>query len=205
MTIEPTPAGYVKDARGRLVPEALIKPVDQLRDQTITALVTDAKKLQRLMGEYKTRAFADIAAFVEASNEQYGVKIGGTKGNITLVSYDGRYKVVRQIAERIQFGEQLQAAKELIDQCIVEWSQGSNDNLKVLVNEAFQVDKEGNVNTGRVLALRRYDIKDAKWKTAMDAISDSIRVTGSKPYVRLYERIGDSDEYTPISLDLAAI
>lgn len=205
MTIETTPAGYVKDARGRLVPEALIKPVDQLRDQTITALVTDAKKLQRLMGEYKARAFADIAAFVEASNEQYGVKIGGTKGNITLVSYDGRYKVVRQIAERIQFGEQLQAAKELIDQCIVEWSQGSNDNLKVLVNEAFQVDKEGNVNTGRVLALRRYDIKDAKWKTAMDAISDSIRVTGSKPYVRLYERIGDSDEYTPISLDLAAI
>lgn len=205
MTIETTPAGYVRDARGRLVPEALVKPVDQLRDQTITALVTDAKKLQRLMGEYKARAFADIAAFVEASNEQYGVKIGGTKGNITLVSYDGRYKVVRQIAERIQFGEQLQAAKELIDQCIVEWSQGSNDNLKVLVNEAFQVDKEGNVNTGRVLALRRYDIKDAKWKTAMDAISDSIRVTGSKPYVRLYERIGDSDEYTPISLDLAAI
>ncbi|AQQ35088.1 DUF3164 family protein [Burkholderia cenocepacia] len=205
MTIETTPAGYVRDARGRLVPEALVKPVDQLRDQTITALVTDAKKLQRLMGEYKARAFADIAAFVEASNEQYGVKIGGTKGNITLVSYDGRYKVVRQIAERIQFGEQLQAAKELIDQCIVEWSQGSNDNLKVLVNEAFQVDKEGNVNTGRVLALRRYDIKDAKWKTAMEAISDSIRVTGSKPYVRLYERIGDSDEYTPISLDLAAI
>ncbi|HEM9000711.1 DUF3164 family protein [Burkholderia cenocepacia] len=205
MTIETTPAGYVRDARGRLVPEALVKPVDQLRDQTITALVTDAKKLQRLMGEYKARAFADIAAFVEASNEQYGVKIGGTKGNITLVSYDGRYKVVRQIAERIQFGEQLQAAKELIDQCIVEWSQGSNDNLKVLVNEAFQVDKEGNVNTGRVLALRRYDIKDAKWKTAMEAISDSIRVTGSKPYVRLYERIGDSDEYAPISLDLAAI
>ncbi|HDR9757542.1 TPA: DUF3164 family protein [Burkholderia cepacia ATCC 25416] len=205
MTIETTPAGYVKDARGRLVPEALIKPVDQLRDQTITSLVTAAKKLQGLMAEYKARAFADIAAFVEASNEQYGVKIGGTKGNITLVSYDGRYKVVRQIAERIQFGEQLQAAKELIDQCIVEWSQGSNDNLKVLVNEAFQVDKEGNVNTGRVLGLRRYEIKDAKWKTAMEAISDSIRVTGSKPYVRLYERIGDSDEYVPISLDLAAI
>jgi hypothetical protein len=205
MTIETTPAGYVKDARGRLVPEALIKPIDQLRDQTIASLVDDAKKLQGLMAEYKVRAFADIAAFVEASNEQYGVKVGGTKGNITLVSYDGRYKVVRQIAERIQFGEQLQAAKELIDQCIVEWSQGSNDNLKVLVNEAFQVDKEGNVNTGRVLGLRRYEIKDEKWKTAMEAISDSIRVTGSKPYVRLYERVGDSDEYVPISLDLAAI
>ncbi len=205
MTIETTPAGYVKDARGRLVPEALIKPIDQLRDQTIASLVDSAKSLRGLMAEYKARAFADIAAFVEASNEQYGVKVGGTKGNITLVSFDGRYKVVRQIAERIQFGEQLQAAKELIDQCIVEWSQGSNDNLKVLVNEAFQVDKEGNVNTGRVLALRRYEIKDEKWKTAMEAISDSIRVTGSKPYIRLYERVGDSDEYVPISLDLAAI
>ncbi|WP_175716553.1 DUF3164 family protein [Burkholderia anthina] len=205
MKTETTPAGYVKDARGRLVPEALIKPIDQLRDQTIVSLIEDGKKLRAQMAEYKVRAFADIAAFVEASHEQYGVKVGGTKGNITLVSFDGRYKIVRQIAEFIQFGEQLQAAKALIDECILEWSKDSDDNLKVLVNEAFQVDKQGNVSTSRVLALRSYGIKHPKWSLAMQAIADSIRVTGSKPYVRLYERVGDSDQYVAISLDLATI
>ncbi|KDB09492.1 Protein of unknown function DUF3164 [Burkholderia sp. lig30] len=205
MTEQHIPAGYVKDARGRLIPESLVEPIDQLRDQTITSLIDDAKRLQTIMAEFKTRAFTDIAAFVEASHEQYGVKAGGAKGNISLVTFDGRYKIVRQIAEHIQFDERLQAAKELIDECLREWTEGSDDKIKVLINEAFQVDKEGNVNTGRILGLRRLKIDDLKWTKAMGAISDSIRVTGSKPYVRLYERDDETEEYRAISLDLAVI
>lgn len=205
MTKKHIPAGYVMDARGRLVPESLIEPIDQLRDQTITSLVAEAKKLQSAMAEFKARAFGDIAAFVEASHEQYGVKVGGAKGNISLITFDGQYKIVRQVAEHIQFDERLQAAKELIDECLREWTEGSNDKVKVLINEAFQVDKEGNVNTGRILALRRLAIDDSKWTKAMRAIVDSIRVTGTKPYIRLYERAEDTEEYRAISLDLAAI
>ena len=205
MTKKQIPAGYVMDARGRLVPESMIAPIDQLRDQTITSLIDAAKHLQSSMVDFKARAFGDIAAFVEASHEQYGVKVGGAKGNISLITFDGRYKIVRQIAEHLQFDERLQAAKELIDECLREWTEGSNDKVKVLINEAFQVDKEGNVNTGRILALRRLAIDDPKWTKAMRAIVDSIRVTGSKPYIRLYERVDDTEEYRAISLDLAAI
>lgn len=205
MTKQHIPEGYVIDARGRLVPEAMVKPVDQLRDQTVTALIETAKKLRTQMIEFKNRTFTDIAAFVETSNEQYGAKVGGSKGNISLITFDGRYKIVRQIQEHIQFGEQLQAAKELIDECIREWTAGSSDKIKALINEAFQVDKEGNVNTGRILGLRRLAIEDPKWTTAMHAIVDSIRVTGSKPYVRFYERDEGTEQYRPISLDLAAI
>jgi hypothetical protein len=205
MTSEHIQPGYVKDARGRLVPESMVKPIDQLRDQTVTALVDAAKLLQAQLAEFKARAFTDIAAFVDTSNEQYGVKVGGNKGNISLITFDGRYKVVRQIAEHIQFDERLQAAKELIDECIREWTEGSNDKIKALINEAFQVDKEGNVNTGRILGLRRLAIEDPKWLTAMRAIVDSIRPTGSKPYIRLYERDEQTGEYRAISLDLAVI
>ncbi|AYQ37080.1 sulfate transporter [Burkholderia aenigmatica] len=205
MTEHHIPAGYIKDARGRLVPESLVAPIDQLRDQTITSLIDEAKRLQSAMADFKARAFGDIAAFVEASHEQYGVKVGGAKGNISLITFNGQYKIVRQIAEHLQFDERLQAAKELIDECLREWTEGSNDKVKVLINEAFQVDKEGNVNTGRILALRRLAIDDSKWTKAMRAIVDSIRVTGSKPYIRLYERVEDSEEYRAISLDLAVI
>lgn len=199
------PEGYLCDARGRLIPAAMVKDIDKLRDQTVTTLVGNAKKIAKQLAEFKAMAFADIAAFVDASNEQYGVRVGGNKGNVTLITFDGRYKVVRQIAERIQFDERLQAAKELIDGCLRDWTQGSDAKIQALINEAFQVDKEGQVNTGRVLGLRRLDIRDDKWSTAMQAIMDSIRVTGSKPYIRLYERVGDTDEYQAISLDIATI
>ena len=109
------------------------------------------------------------------------------------------------IAEHMVFDERLQAAKHLIDECIIDWSQGSRDEIKVLVQSAFQTDKEGKINTGRVLALRRLDIRDEKWQKAMQAIGESLQVVGSKEYVRFYERIGNTDQYQPISLDVAAV
>ncbi|WP_146208560.1 DUF3164 family protein, partial [Haemophilus influenzae] len=68
---------------------------------------------------------------------------------------------------------------------------------------AFNVDKEGNLNTSRILGLRRVDIQDERWQNAMQAISESVQVVSSKAYVRLYERVGESDQYVPIALDVA--
>ena len=107
--------------------------------------------------------------------------------------------------DQIVFGEQLMAAKALIDECVRDWSQGANDNVRALVTHAFQTDKAGKINTGRVLGLRQLNITDEKWQKAMQAISDSIRVASSKPYVRFYKRDDDSGDYAHISLDAAAV
>ena len=201
----PIPEGYRADAKGCLVPETMIKPIDRTRDELVQELARQARIVSDALREFKVRVFADINAFVDLSAEQYDVKLGGKKGNLTLFSFDGAFKVQVAIAEHMVFDERLQAAKELIDECIIAWSQGSRDEIKVLVQSAFQTDKEGKINTGRVLALRRLDIRDGKWQTAMKAIGESLQVVGSKEYVRFYERIGDSDQYQPISLDVAAV
>lgn len=199
------PKGYRKDANGNLVPVAKIKPVDLRRDVAVTSLCEQAKvESARLFG-FKAAAFQAVTDFVTSSLADYDVKHGGKKGNITLVSFDGKYKIVRQMQETISFDERLQAAKALIDQCIQQWSKGSNDNIKVLVNDAFQVDKEGKISTGRVLGLRRIEITDPKWLQAMGAIGDSMHVSSTKPYIRFYELDTPSGQYMPINLDVAAI
>lgn len=199
------PEGFWKDAKGCLVPESMIKPIDRTRDELARDLGQRAKAMSAALRDFKTTVFNEINAFVDLSAEQYDVKLGGKKGNLTLYSFDGAIKIQVAIAEHMVFDERLQAAKHLIDECIVEWSQGSRDEIKVLVQSAFQTDKEGKINTGRVLALRRLDIRDEKWQKAMQAISESLQVVGSKEYIRFYERVGDSDQYQPISLDLAAV
>jgi len=204
-TPQSIPAGYCLRADGSLIPENLVKPIDRLRDQTVESIVAGAKRLSGELAAFKGQAFGDMEAFVATSLEEYGVKQGGKKGNLTLMSFDGRFKVVRQVQERLVFDERLQAAKALIDECITSWSQDSRDEIKVLVNDAFRVDQEGQINTGRVLGLRRLAITDAKWQRAMAAIGDSVRVLGSKPYIRVYERVAESDEYRPVALDLAAV
>lgn len=199
------PAGYRKDAQGRLIPESMIKPIDMERDTLVQALIASAKSLSKQIGDFKAKVFGDVSAFVQLSAEQYDTKVGGRKGNVTLFSFDGRYKVQVATADNIKFDERLQAAESLINACIDEWSQGSRDELKVLVQGAFQADKEGNLNTGRILALRRLEIDDERWQRAMKAIGESVQVVGSKQYIRFYERIGDTDQYAAISLDIAAV
>ena len=199
------PAGYWRDGEGRLIPENMVKPIDKARDDLVRELVGKAKVASAILADFKTKAFGDIGAFVEMSGEQYGVKLGGVKGNVTLLSFDGRFKIVRQIQEHLVFDERLQAAKQLIDECIQTWTEGSSDEIKALINDAFQVNKEGKINTARVLGLKRLNINDEKWLRAMQAIADSVQVAGSKPYIRIYERVGDTDQYQPISLDVAAV
>lgn len=196
---------YLLDAQGRLVPKSLIKPIDTARNDLVNELIKNALALKEALSKFKTTSFSDIAAFVDLSAEQYNVKLGGKKGNITLFSFDGQYKIQFAVSENIQFDERLQAAKALIDDCIKEWSQGSRPELQVLVQDAFKTDKEGNLNHGRILGLRRLDITDARWKSAMAAIGESVQVIGSKQYVRFYERRADSDQYDAISLDMASL
>lgn len=185
------------------MPESSIKEIDLLRDEVIAQLVADAKKVNATLAELRHRAFADIQAFAQLSAEKYGAKIGGKKGNLTLVSFDGRFKIVRAISDQLVFDERLQAAKSLVDECLNEWSQGSRPEIRTLINDAFQVDKEGNIDTGRVLSLRRLNIVDDRWKRAMEAIGESLRVSVSRSYVRIYERVGETDRYDQIPLDLA--
>lgn len=204
MDTKPIPDGYWINARGSLDPIETIKPIDRARDELVRELVAGARTLSGDVARYKDKALADIAAFVQLSGEQYGVRVGGNKGNVQLVSYDGRYKVLRAVAEHLSFDERLQAAKELIEQCLTEWTQDARPELRAIVNRAFETDKAGNLNTNAVLALRRLDINDERWQRAMQAIGESLQVVGSKSYIRLYERVGDSDKYQLISLDIAS-
>jgi hypothetical protein len=201
----PAPAGYWRDANDNLVPVAKIKAIDKDRDQVVRQLCEQAKKASAALMAFKLTAMQAVTEFVERSLAEYDAKHGGKKGNITLFCYDGQYKIVRAMQENLVFDERLQVAQSLIAECIGTWSKGSNDNIKVLVNQAFQVDRAGKINTGRVLGLRSLKITDEKWLKAMAAISDSTRTISTKAHIRFYQRDEASGEYLAIPLDVASV
>ncbi|EOV9225744.1 DUF3164 family protein [Vibrio parahaemolyticus] len=192
------------NAQGHLVPLSQIKEIDLLRDDVVSSIVEAAKQLQTVMAEFKASSMAQVADFVDLSAQEFDVKYGGTKGNVTLLSFDGKYKVQRSIGEHRVFDERIQAAKAKIDECIKRWSEGSSDQIKALVDLAFRVDKQGNIDVNQVLSLRQLNINDSDWIEAMDAIADSIKVVGKTPYLRVYERQSDG-QYKQIALDIAKL
>ncbi|NQT60793.1 MAG: DUF3164 family protein [Bacteroidetes bacterium] len=195
---------YLTDAKGRLVPKGQIKEVDLLRHELVYEIIEKAKIRSKDIAQFKRGIMNTIKSFIELSAEQYGQKYGGHKGNVTLTSFDGKYRITIAIQDTISFDERLQVAKQLIDECIQKWSDGSRDEIRVLVQDAFNVEKGQKLNTDRILGLRRLDIQDPVWKQAMDAISDSVTISSSKEHIRVHERNLEG-KYQQIRLDLSSL
>lgn len=187
------------------MPIDMVRPEDKLENELVLALYAGADRIHETLALFKRSAFEDVHAFIELLQEQYRVSKGGKKGNMTLMSYDGLTKLQISVAEFITFGPQLKVAKDLIDECINEWAKGSNDNIRVLVDHAFRVDKNNRVNTAAILGLRRLPIQDDKWRRAMEAISDSMRVCASREYIRFYRRPSPEVDWKPVPLDIAGV
>lgn len=197
-------AQYMRDAKGRLVPLDLVRPADKLEDETVRKIMGFASDLSAQIGRFKEHTFADLNSFQQLLEQQYGARAGGAKGNVTFQTIDGLMKVQIQIADLIEFGPQLQQAKTLIDECLVEWGGESRPEIRALVNRVFNVEKEGQINKAELFSLLKLDIEDERWKRGMDAIRDAIRVTGTKEYVRFYRRSRPQDRFVAVTIDLAA-
>ncbi len=200
------PEGYMRNSRGGLDPIDMVKEIDKLRDQMVKEIVVESMAESKRLQSMKQKFFETISSFVDLSAEQYGIQCGGKKGNMSFLSYDGEYKVLVSVNENVVFDERLQIAKQLIDDCISDWAKDSRSEIKALVQDAFYVGKNGNLNTSRILGLRRLDITDSRWQEAMKAISDSLQVAGSKQYIRIYRRNKENqDKYDLVNLDVASL
>lgn len=199
------PAGYMQDNQGRLVPEDQVREQDKLRNQVVLELIEQAKEINQALRAFKKRALNDIADVIQIAADRWEVDLGGKKGNITLSSFNGQYKVQRVYAERITFTEELEAAKELFGRCLDRWTADASTNVRALIDRAFRPNKNGQIRTAELLGLLRLEIDDEEWEQACDALKQSISVNGSTVYLRVYERIGQSDNYRHIPLDLAGV
>lgn len=191
------------DAKGHLVPVKFMKPQDSLEDQTVRFIIDHAKSLSEQIARFRGHTMTDLGEFDAQLAEKYNAKKGGQKGNRTYKSFDDLMKVQVQISEHIDFGPELQIAKSLIDECLNEWTEIGSDEARVVITRAFNTDKEGQINRSEIFMLLRLDFSDERWKRAMDAIRDAMRVTGSKEYVRFYSRPTRQDKWQAVTIDLA--
>lgn len=194
---------HLRDAKGRLVPKSTIKTALLLEDETVRTIMHHAAALNAQLARFKDHTLGDITDLVALLAQQYDVTKGGDKGNTTLNSYDGLMQVKLAVADQVAFGPQLQAAKALVDECLIEWASESHAALRVIVQDAFDTEKEGHVTPAKLFPLLRYDIEDARWQRAMDAIRDAIQIRGSKEYLLFYRREKATDRWQRVTINLA--
>tara|TARA_Y100000593_G_scaffold72394_1_gene132984 strand:- start:140 stop:808 length:669 start_codon:yes stop_codon:yes gene_type:complete len=194
---------YMADARGNLVPCETIKAADKLEDEQVRKIMGFARDLSDQIARFRGHTMTDLGELDALLEQDYGVTKGGKKGNRTYQTFDGLMQVKVQVSDFVDFGSQLQIAKQLIDECLNEWAADSRPEIRAIITRAFNTEKEGQVNRSEIFMLMRLDIEDERWKRAMDAIRDAMRVTGSREYLRFYERAEVTDGWKAVTIDLA--
>lgn len=194
---------FMKDGNGRLVPLSMVKPQHKLEDEAVRKIIDFARDLSDQIARFKGHTFENLSEFDELLAQQYGAKKGGTKGNKTYYSVDRTLKVQVQMADQIDFGPELQVAKALVDECLIDWADEGRDEIKVIVLSAFNVENSGQINKAELFKLLRLEIDDERWMRGMDAIRDAIRIVGSKMYFRFYQRPDCTAAWETITIDLA--
>lgn len=192
---------FYEDSKGRLVPEESMKEIDLYRDTLIDFSFGEVEKLLKAMSEAKKAINSCIRAFLGDASKVYKVKSKGEKGNMSFTSFDGKRKVVIAQNYTVTLNEGVYAAKQLIDEFLTDVTSDASADLKELINSAFRV-KNGNLNTDAVLKLVYFDIKDSRWRKAINIINQSKVVTPSAPSLRFYEKNAQG-KFEMINLDFS--
>lgn len=201
----PTLEGWVEDARGRLVRETMVPDSARLEDQTVRTIAAYGLDLAEQIARFRSHSYSDLLTHDDLVTERYGAKRrGGRKGNRIYHSYDGRVRIVIQVQDRMSFGPELGAARDLVEECVEDWAADSREEVRALIQHAFSPGTDGAVSREAVLAIRRLVIDDPRWRRAQAAITDSIRVTATKSYLRLYLRPSREGKWTPVPIDISA-
>jgi hypothetical protein len=195
---------YMVDPIGALIPVEVVKPLDKLMDEVARKIAAYAIPLSAQIARFKGHSFDDVDGLMELAAQDYGTTLLGKKGNGAIRSFDDSIRIEVAVAEHIDFGPELQIAKQIVDGCLRRWAADGSVEIRAIVERAFKVDKKGKISTSQLFGLLQHDISDPEWKKGMQAIRDSIRVVGSKRYLRVYLREdGDSHRLLPLNVSAA--
>jgi len=199
--------GWWLDKKGDAFHPDNVKAVDSIKDKLVEKLLDKSYLIQDTLSDFKEQSFKEVENYYSLLLETYDIdgKKNSKKGNLTLENFSGTKKVVINVADRIAFDEKLNIAKLKIDEYLHEITKDSSSDVQTLITKAFEVDKKGDVNAKKILALKSYDIKHKLWVEAMGIIAEATEIVSSKNYIRFYTRESIEEAYVQVSLDLAGV
>ncbi|MCK9332751.1 MAG: DUF3164 family protein [Candidatus Cloacimonetes bacterium] len=199
--------GWWLNNRGESVHKDLVRVNEQLRDEMVEGLIGDAKQISKSILDFKGHSAEKIDSYFGLLLQNYGIdeKAKTKKGNITLENFSGTKRVEVRVSETLHFDEKIQIAKLKIDEYLMDVTKDSLPEIITLITRAFEVDKEGNIDSKKIFALKSYDIKDPRWVEAMEIIDESKKIAYTKSYIRFYTRENIEDVWKLIPIDMAAV
>ena len=195
-----------EDESGVSIPFNRITKSERLMERHSAKIVRDAlavnSKLIALKDTISDLSMEAYAAFMEEKNSNKE-----TKGNFSWFNFNRSIKIEVSISEPIKFDDlTIQAAKQKFDVFFDGNVTSKNDYVKPMILDAFQTQRSGNLDTGKILSLIRHErkINDPLFSEAVSLIQESIRRPKSKTYYRVWLK-DETGAYKNVELNLSSL
>jgi hypothetical protein len=193
----------MENGNGDMIQIKNIKERDLLEHDMVLSIACIWLHISGLLGRFKQHTFEDMTTFVQLLFDSYGAKKGGSEGGMTFNTFDKRFKLVVGIQKTIDFGPEIEVAKQKMMEAVEIYPEEANDLKTMLLAAYTQID--GKLRVAEILRLRTYKFNNALWHEGMKIIDDAIEVISSKKQIRLYMRGNPGDEYVAVPLHIAAL
>jgi hypothetical protein len=198
------PEGCWTDRDGRYVPVEDVAAYEQLREQYLAPLVHKHLELYLAIASLKAQFLEGIDTLIQLCWEEYGVKFGGKKHNVTLYTFDGLFKVERSYQNRSRYDERIGAAEALIQEMLEDLKGVVPDDARKLISAAFERNAQGEIRRAEMIRLRGLKLEDERYKKAMDIIAEAEQIIDRACYITVSIRDA-SGKYVPLPLDFASV
>lgn len=198
--------GKFEDQHGNSIKLENIKKHELDSHKLVCGAIQACASMSDQISELRAGLESQFEDHIQNLFEQYEKKVGGKKGNVSLFSFDRRFKIERSRQDRETTNEHIIVAKQLVDDCVRDWSKGANKNLQSFVAKYFRTDADGNYNVSDLKRLRKLELAhpDDNWDKAMDALDNSIMFDTTATYFRAFYR-DENGNYVQIPLDIAKV
>lgn len=176
---------------------------ESLRDDSITSMVSYAIQLNESLKGFKKSSFEVIETLYKMLQEHSNRHAQG-KGNVTLDTADGQFRVVFKRSDNTRFDERAtQAEAHILDFLTSEYPEGSNTSKLI---RSLLERKKGQLDKNLVLKLigMKNDFDNEHWKMGIDLLQESIVPDETRFYAEYFYR-SDDGEWLPIVLNFAKL
>ena len=190
------------DENGNSIPVKFLDALVVERHKLVEEIIDKVLKEEERLKAFKQQCFKKIEAYLAKTAGRYGES---WQGNASLYNFSKTKQVAFKIHKVLTFDERLNVAKRKIDEYLKSKTENADDDLKMLVLKAFDVDKKGNVDFKQIFSLKQYKINNPLWQEAMSIIDDAVSVVGSKEYMTFSVRPNPKNDWDSVILNFSAL
>lgn len=193
------------DEAGNKIPVRYLKDLEKMKESKAMELLTSAIKMHNELLKFKEVVAKVCQDIMNAANIE-NKAIGKGKGNFTWYNFDRSIRVEVRIHSIRTFDDlTIMAAKEKLEECIKQEGTAASDFINNIVIDAF-AKKSGKMDVDKVLSLKKHKdrTKNPLFHEAMELIDKAIRITNSKTYHSISQRMADGS-YENVNLDFASL